>query len=494
MLLPPFRGSGPVMNLLGLSPVMAIIVGVRMHRPRSVAPWAFFAVGFLLFWFGDLYTYSYPLLLDRDVPFPSPGDAAYVLVYPVLMAGLLALIWRRSSRGDRGGVIDGLILTVGLSLPQWIALMAPYLHDNELSPLAKLVSIAYPLGDVLLLAAAIRLTLDGGRRAPAFYLLSSSIVLLLATDFVYGLMILHGTYDHQLWLDVGWIGFYLLWGAAALHPSMAQLEQRSPRRDAMLTRFRLALLTCASLAAPAISIVHDIQRRDLDMAIVTGASIALFGLVVVRMAGLVRQQERSLARERMLSSAGAALVGAASRAEILDVAVGSAQSLAGEPATALLCSVGDDDRLELLAAAGDGAPSIAPRALPGPDVGTVVDITPRRGGPKQLIVVAPARPAPIGRGRAARARHPGGAGARQHRADRGDAPAAQRGALRLARPALERSHHGARPRRRDRLPEPVDRARARLHARAGRGPALRGAGRARRPRPARAARRLRRRR
>ena len=85
------------------------------------------------------------------MPFPSPGDAAYVLVYPVLMAGLLMLIRRRSGRGDRGGVIDGLILTVGLSLPQWIALMAPYLHDNELSTVAKLVSIAYPLGDVLLL-------------------------------------------------------------------------------------------------------------------------------------------------------------------------------------------------------------------------------------------------------------------------------------------------------------------------------------------------------
>ncbi|HKH18022.1 MAG TPA: EAL domain-containing protein [Solirubrobacteraceae bacterium] len=394
VLLPPFRGSGPVMNLLGLSPVLAIAAGVWLYRPRSVAPWGWFAVGFVLFWFGDLYTYSYPLLLDRDVPFPSPGDAAYVLVYPVLMAGLLLLIRRRSDHGDRGGVIDGLILTVGLSLPQWIALMAPYLHDNELSPVAKLVSIAYPLGDVLLLAAAIRLSLDGGRRAPAFYLLSSSIVLLLVTDFVYGLLILHGTYAHQLWLDVGWIGFYLLWGAAALHPSMAQLEQRSVRRDSMLTRFRLALLTCASLVAPVISLVHDIQRRDIDMAVVTGASIALFGLVVVRMAGLVRQQERSLARERMLSSAGAALVGAASRAEIHEVAVGSARALAGAASTALLCGDGEGERLELLAAAGDDAPSVAPRSLPGPDAATVVDVTPRRGAAKRLVVSAPARPAP----------------------------------------------------------------------------------------------------
>jgi diguanylate cyclase (GGDEF)-like protein/PAS domain S-box-containing protein len=394
LLLPPFKGSGPVMNLLGLSAVVAILVGVRLHRPRSSAPWAFFAVGFVLFWFGDLYTYSYPLLLDREVPFPSLGDASYILVYPVLMAGLLLLIRRRTARGDQGGIIDGLILTVGLALPQWIALMAPYVHDTELSTIAKLVSIAYPFGDVLLLAAAIRLALDSGRRAPAFYLLSSAIVLLLVTDFVYGLLILHGTYDHQLWLDVGWIGFYILWGAAALHPSMAALEQRSTPRNSTLTRFRLALLTCASLAAPVISLVHDIQRRDLDMAIVTAASITLFGLVVARMAGLVRQQERSLERERMLSSAGAALVGAAGRAEVHQVAVESARSLAGEDATALLCTLVDDERLELVAAAGEEVPTVAPRSVPSPDTASVIEITPRRGAPKRLVVTGPARRTP----------------------------------------------------------------------------------------------------
>jgi diguanylate cyclase (GGDEF)-like protein/PAS domain S-box-containing protein len=394
LLLPPFRGSGPVMNLLGLSPVVAILAGLRMHRPRSTGPWGFFAVGFTLFWIGDLYTYSYPLLLGRDVPFPSAGDAAYILVYPVLMAGLLLLILRRSTRGDRGGLIDGLILTVGLALPQWISLMAPYLHDDELSTVAKLVSIAYPLGDVLLLAAAIRLALDGGRRAPAFHLLSSSIVLLLVTDSAYGLLILHGTYDHQLWLDVGWIGFYVLWGAAALHPSMAGLERRAAPRDSMLTRFRLVLLTCASLVAPVISLVHDLERGDVDMAVVTGASIALFGLVVVRMAGLVRQHERSLERERMLSSAGTALVGAAGRADVHEVAVGSAQALAGADSVALLCAVDDGERLEVLAAAGTEMPAERRLSAPAPDVASLIDVTPRRGAPQRLLVTGHARRVP----------------------------------------------------------------------------------------------------
>ena len=40
--------------------------------------------------------------------------------------------------------------------------------------------------DVLLLAVAVRLALDGGQRRPAFHLMSASIICLLVTDFVFG--------------------------------------------------------------------------------------------------------------------------------------------------------------------------------------------------------------------------------------------------------------------------------------------------------------------
>src|SRR4051812_42960283 len=107
---PPFAGSGPVFNLLGLSPVVAIIVGVRRYRPSGAGPWRWFAIGFLLFWLGDLYTYSYPRLTGAEVPFPSLGDAAYIIVYPALMMGLLILVRRRNPERDRAGAIDSLIM------------------------------------------------------------------------------------------------------------------------------------------------------------------------------------------------------------------------------------------------------------------------------------------------------------------------------------------------------------------------------------------------
>jgi diguanylate cyclase (GGDEF)-like protein/PAS domain S-box-containing protein len=334
----PFAGSGPVMNVLGLAPVLAIAAGVRLHRPRAKLAWACVALGFVLFWLGDVYTYSYPLLLDRDVPFPSLGDAAYLAVYPALIAGVLILERRRSRRADRGSAIDAAILTVGLALPSWVWLIAPYVHDHSLSTAGRLVSVAYPLADVLLLAVAVRLALDGGQRRLSFHLMIASIVSLLVTDFVYGLMLLQGTYDHQLWLDVGWIGFYLLWGAAALHPSMSEIDQPAEQSSGVLTRFRLGLLAGASLIAPTIGIVDDLRAGDYDFAVVRAGSIVLFGLVVSRMAGLMRQQERSLERERMLSAAGADLVAATSREEIDEVAVAAARAMAGADLVSPLCA------------------------------------------------------------------------------------------------------------------------------------------------------------
>ena len=85
---------------------------------------------------------------------------------------------------------------------------------------------------------------------------------MLVTDFVYGVMTLDNTYNHQLWLDSGWIYFYLFWGAAALHPSMRELDQAEPNRQPRLTRMRLALLTGATLIAPVIELIKESQRSD----------------------------------------------------------------------------------------------------------------------------------------------------------------------------------------------------------------------------------------
>ena len=232
---PSLAGNALLINLLGLSSPIAIAVGITMHRPKALAAWWLFAVGQFLFFAGDLYTYSYPKILHADVPFPSAGDAIYLMVYPALMAGLILLVRRRNTRRERSGLIDSLILSIGIGLLSWVFLVAPNIHIAGLTDLAKAVSAAYPLGDILLLAAAIRLAVDAGKRTPAFYLLIGSIASLLATDAAYTYALLNETYNHQLIYDAGWIAYYVLWGAAALHPSMRTLEQPASEGASRLT-------------------------------------------------------------------------------------------------------------------------------------------------------------------------------------------------------------------------------------------------------------------
>ena len=113
---PPLAGNGPLINLLGFSGVVAIVAGIRMNRPGARAAWWLFAAGQFLFFSGDIYTYSYPKLTGAEVPFPSFGDALYVAVYPVLMAGLIVLVKRRTPRRDPAALIDAAILTIGVGL------------------------------------------------------------------------------------------------------------------------------------------------------------------------------------------------------------------------------------------------------------------------------------------------------------------------------------------------------------------------------------------
>jgi diguanylate cyclase (GGDEF)-like protein/PAS domain S-box-containing protein len=305
LLVAPLKGNAAVFNAMGMTSWIAVLVGIRRNRPSYALPWGLFAVGFVLYWMGDVYTYSYPhYILHHEVPFPSIGDAIYLTVYPAQMLGLLLLVRRRNPRRNRNSLIDAAILTLGLSLLSWVLQIAPYLHDPTMSLLPKLVSVAYPVGDIIMLAAVVRLMLDHGRRRPAFYLLSASVVSLLTTDFVYGVMTVEGVYHHQLFLDMGWFAYQLLWATAALHPSMVELQEPDERaiQEARLTPLRLGVLTGASLIAPVCILIKELHREDLDLIVIVSASMVLFGFVVMRMVGLVRQQERSAQRERALSA------------------------------------------------------------------------------------------------------------------------------------------------------------------------------------------------
>ena len=114
--------------------------------------------------------------------------------------------------------------------------MAPYADDPTLSLPTKLVSIAYPTMDILILAVVARAAASSHRREPALTLLFFGTVALLLTDALHGWQLLHGGYHTGGLLDGGWAAFYALLGAAALHPSVRLEPEDAPEPDGRLTR------------------------------------------------------------------------------------------------------------------------------------------------------------------------------------------------------------------------------------------------------------------
>jgi len=326
---------GWAFNLIGLSSPIVIVIAVRLHKPEQELPWYLFALGQTLFVAGDVITYNYDSFFGTELPFPSIGDVFYLSVYPCLIAGLLLLVRHRSPGRDRESAIDSLIVAVGIGVVSWVFLMAPTAHDAGLDLKSKLVSIAYPLMDLMVLSAAIRLAVGAGKRPPAFYLISLSIVSLFITDSIYSWISVHGiVYDNSSgFLEGGWGLFYVLWGAAALHASMRTLSDPAPDQDRRLSRWRLGLLAGASLMAPAVQGVQMLRGGAIEMPVAIGASATLFLLVVARMAGLIHKQQQSAEREKALRQAGAALVTATNRDGIYAAALEGARAIAGPGAT-----------------------------------------------------------------------------------------------------------------------------------------------------------------
>jgi diguanylate cyclase (GGDEF)-like protein/PAS domain S-box-containing protein len=327
---PGWARTGPVFNIAGISSVVAVVVGVRLHRPRDAAAWYVFAAGLGLFLSGDVITYNYQRIFHvAQAPFPSLGDGMYLAVYPILIAGIAIFVRRRTPGRDSTALVDALVITLGVGVVSWVFLMAPYANDPTLSVAQKLTSIAYPLGDLLLLGAIIRLAVGTGSRPPAFILLSLSIVSLMVTDTVYGYILITSTYNGSgSGLDAGWGLFYLLWGAAALHPSMRSLSSRGREPTGRLSNARLVMLSTATLVVPAMRMIQQSKGvADGNVPIAMGA--LMYVLVAIRMSGLVRRHEHAERRERALREAGAAFVAATDRDEISRAASDAIKEVAG---------------------------------------------------------------------------------------------------------------------------------------------------------------------
>jgi len=214
-------------------------------------------------------------------PSGSVIDLIYLVGYLLLLAALIALARARDPRNGVEQAIDGLAVVAGLALFVWQAVIVAPGGLSQISGVTqKLVLVAYPFLDLLLLGALAGLMMNSSRRSRALWGLVAYLGVFLVADLVYAVS-QRGTGTNSLLdnADVGFAVAYALLGAAALGRSAAHITDEQPCSEPGVSRFVLvgaAAVIPSITAVISITILGGVDPRVFALSAVVVALVLMF--------------------------------------------------------------------------------------------------------------------------------------------------------------------------------------------------------------------------
>jgi two-component system, cell cycle response regulator len=223
--------------------VLCIWRAVAVDRERAL--WVLVALAMLCGVAGNE-TYTALYGATDSPPVPSWADASWLLAYPLLYA---ALSLRLRSLSHRSGllVLDGVIAALAMASVSAAFVVEAILGGVSSSFAQTATSLAYPVGDVILLGllaqyAAVNAWRLGGTGA----LMAAAFGLWAVTDTVYAYQTIHGTYVSGGIVDAGWPVSWVVLGIAAWRPPDAVREAEGPGWRTLLVPVSFALVAVAT--------------------------------------------------------------------------------------------------------------------------------------------------------------------------------------------------------------------------------------------------------
>ena len=200
---------------------------------------------------------------------PSVADPLYLAFYPLVYAGMVMLMRDRLKRVPTAFRLDALIC--GLTLGALAAAIATGPIDAALQgePAAVMVGLAYPVGDLLLLAlTAGMLPILGWRAELRWGLMIAGFMAYAVADTVYLFQSTAGTYLEGTWVDAFWPIASLLIAVAGWVPSSGT----APRPKPGLAAYVPAIL-CGGIAL-AVAVMANQTRVAVALAALTLIAVA----------------------------------------------------------------------------------------------------------------------------------------------------------------------------------------------------------------------------
>ena len=200
----------------------------RRTTGRARLSWAALSAASASWAVGETIWTWYELVLGEATPFPSFADIGF-LGFPLVAAvGLLLRPTAGVGLDRKRTVLDASLATGALALVSWQTVLGAVLGAGG-TGLEQAVSLAYPVGDALLLAL-VALALGRSRARMSLGLTAAGIAALALSDSAFVYLAATGTYNAGA-LDLGWIvGFVLLALAPLAEPVGRQPDDKHPGR------------------------------------------------------------------------------------------------------------------------------------------------------------------------------------------------------------------------------------------------------------------------
>jgi two-component system, cell cycle response regulator len=159
---------------------------------------------------------------NPDAPYPSPADVGYLAFYPLAYAGLALLVRARAHEMNWRLWMDGAIAALGTA-----ALGAAFVFDfiaekTEGSPLQVATTLAYPLGDIAMVAMVVGVVaLTGWRPGRTWSLLLVGLSALVVADIAFTLQLTDEALPGGSWVEPVYLIAAVCLGAAVWQPTAA---------------------------------------------------------------------------------------------------------------------------------------------------------------------------------------------------------------------------------------------------------------------------------
>jgi signal transduction histidine kinase len=284
---------------------------VRASRRVALA-WRLIALGLVGQLAGGFAAAVYALL--GQSPYPSLADPLYLSFYPLMLAALLVLPRARQTRLQNLRLALDLTTTaLGAATVVWYVLIEPTARAGGQSTVQMAFSLAYPVGDMILIVGVASLLLRGVAASTrrALWLVTAALCLFVVGDALYAYVTLHSVFENSDALNLTYavaLGLFVLAaryqgpvGAAGPEPARSERVSWMPY---LAVGAGFAVLVTSEVAGGSASLIVAIAAAVLAALVSVRQLVAQRELIAVQHELLGAHHELAVAYEdQQLASA-----------------------------------------------------------------------------------------------------------------------------------------------------------------------------------------------